>query len=369
MTEKDIVQIRSNVTNNIINIQSTLLQRNYNVPDYENDGEHLEDLDEIIFQLETLINHHPEIVKRVLGGEIKSESFQARVGKGVPLYLHLEVIMGIIEKGLESTTEYEPLKKELMMHLSTLREKAVELPFDQSFDPTKHISDLAIDAIVQSRGDFYYDEIIVNNKRYLSVETNHKQELYDISNVQNLVFEEDRKEVSEKEHQDKISIIMEAQRAVSKYYMNGRLPESMKEFRMSLISEDVNPSQLTYVFALTDELLKEQIDTKELEILLNYLKETEPELKRKHPIIRASIIEVDVEPKKKGMFERYRGIISKKPVQDTTEEDIKEFERARKEQIAEDDEVRDVIIFQRRIINEEEVLVPMSTDEYKVVKR
>lgn len=379
MTEKDMIQVRSNVTKNIINIQTDLLRRNPNFVDYVADRELLRNLDEIIFQLEDLFEKDPALVAKIVGGEIKSEDFQVRVGVGVPLYLHLEVITGIIEKALANNTKQDSTKQNLMGRLQALRNLAINLPRDLSFDPEKHISDFTMDAIVRSRGEFYYDHKVVNGKRYLVVETTHRHEtadvrygdVYDstltITHPEEYVFEEDRKEIHEAEHVAKMSVITEAKRTVAKYFINGKLPENIKDFKACLLDENMDPTLLPFVFGLTDELLKYQIDIKEVKTLLEYVKSSEKRLEVKP---QEEVIEIEVEPTpKKGMFERFKGKIGKKPAKETTPEDLDDFEKARRKQIEDDEEVRDVVIFQRKIIDGKEVLVPMDTEEYKVVRR
>ena len=48
MEEKDIKQVRSNLTKNLINIQKRLFKRDYLLPDYENDYQHLTELKEVL---------------------------------------------------------------------------------------------------------------------------------------------------------------------------------------------------------------------------------------------------------------------------------------------------------------------------------
>lgn len=73
--------------------------------------------------------------------------------------------------------------------------------------------------------------------------------------------------------------------------------------------------------------------------------------------------------KKKGFFTRFKGIFGMAEKAADQMDAINDFEDAREKQIKDDNEVRNVIMYERRIENGHEVLVPLSNDEYKVVKR
>ena len=388
MRPEDLEQLRFNVLTNVSRMPGLIMYRNYNFADYEADLNHLQDLEEVLNQLDTVFNMGPEVAAKALGGEFASQEISTDRILGIPLYLYLDVITACVTYSMASTTSLAERKNQLLGRVRVLRDKAANLPHNPHFHPKKHLSKSAIEGIVRSKGNFIFSTMKADGKNYVSVKSTVTFERYEVRNgdiynpqathytYEDFAFEEDYKRVKMRESERYINHIKEIQNAIKKYFKNGVIPDSTNSFHSTLLDHNMDSTVRSYLFAIVEKLSQESLSDEglTLEELFKELKEQEAIVLKKQAEEKAKAfaqqtISEDNGPKKRGVFERFRGVLRPQKQVPDTQEDIDRFEEERKKQIIADEEVRNVVMYQRQMVRGKEVLVPMSNDEYKVVKR
>ena len=388
MSEEDIKQLRSNVTDNVSRMPSRLMYRNYNFPDYESDERSLGQLSEVLDQLEQVFSLGPEMAEKVLGGEFKSNSAFDYGIKPIPLFLHLDTMVVAIDFNMRSTEKLNERKKELKARIAAIREKAAKLSHDPKFDPSKELSYTAQERIASSKGNFSFDTKEIEGRHYLSVSATSTYETYDYRhgdfyNLQSstsysneLAYKEDQEEVERMAREKKEAQLNEIRSHISKYFKDGMIPSSMAEYFQVMKDTELPKNITTWLFSIMEHLTHSaRRDSFSLEDAYKYLKENEAALQKQQEEERKKEEEARAKeqvaqpPRKKGFFERFRGRHEEKK-QETPEVEAEDrFEKERRRQIVQDEEIRDVVIYQRTVVNGKEVLVPLDNSEYKVVRR
>ena len=388
MSEEDIKQLRSNVTDNVSRMPSRLMYRNYNFPDYESDERSLGQLSEVLDQLEQVFSLGPEMAEKVLGGEFKSNSAYDYGVKPIPLFLHLDTMVVAIDFNMRSTERLNDRKKELKARIAAIREKAAKLSHNPIFDPSKELSYIAQERIASSKGNFSFDIKEIEGRRYLSVAATSTYETYDyrhgdIYNLQSstsysneLAYKEDQEEVERMAREKKEAQLNEIRSHISKYFKDGVIPSSMAEYFQVMKDTELPKNITTWLFTIMEYLTHSaRGDSFSLEDAYKYLKENEAALQKQQEEERKKEEEARAKeqaaqpPRKKGFFERFRGRHDSQKETISEEEAEDRFEKARRRQIVQDEEIRDVVIYQRTVVNGKEVLVPLDNSEYKVVRR
>ena len=179
------------------------------------------------------------------------------------------------------------------------------------------------------------------------------------------------------QRQRKLAKWNEIMDAVRPYFKDGALPDAGRDVRDSLLDPDLDSSVDAWLYSIVSHLNHEIVrDDISLDECYEYFKEAVQNASRQKEEARKKAEEdvrkqVDLEknvPKKKSIFERFRGMLGPKEEipKDTAEET---FETQRKKQMGQDEEIRNVVIYQRRVIDGKEVLVPLDNSEFKVVRR
>ena len=389
MDTTDIEQLRSNVMTNVANMPGLLMNRNYNFPDYESDERHLKNLEEVIGQLEQVFAMDKDVVQQVLGGEYKLDDFANQYNLEIPLFMYIDIMIVAIEKNMNTTERLNDRKKELIDKLYRLRELASMLEYDELFDASKHFSDDAKKNISDSHGNYAFKITKINDKRYLAFDSTTTQESFDqrhgdYYNIQTsthghdgLLYSEDKNELRDIEYNKRKKVVDEVVEHISKYFKNGELPaspdnlfkyiDSSYDFDFRYALKQIYIAVKSYDF--TDVEIKAAFD-RFLAVEKKYLEMEEA--KKDVPEqtdIQEDEISISEKPKKKGLFSRIRDYLSSDSSTQTPSNDIDNFEEERKKQISDDMEIRDAVVFQRKMVEGKEVLVPLDESEYRVVKR
>ena len=391
----------NNIRNEIANMTGLLMSRNYNFPDYESDKRNLKKLESLIVKLEDIFTKDSGTIQELLGGEITSDDPYRMNDMGVPLYLYIDVIITAIEKNMASTVDLKPMKTELVERLNNIRNKAAKLEFDSVFDPNKHLTEETKNKIASSKGSYKFVIENIDGERYIGVNATVTSESYDLRNgdvyniqssrygYSSLAFEEDVNSIEKKKSEEIDKKLEEIIPYIEHYFRGDKIPVSADNgFYASLKDPELSFDVKFRLHQLVEAVLRRssvKILDKYFVKLKNAEKANEARMQKAkeeqqkqetskqevsnqdEPVQK--IVEEKKTSRKKGLFSRFREKIGSRDSRQDESSSIDRFEQARREQIRDDEEVRNVVIYEKRIIDGEEVLVPLDNDEFKVVRR
>lgn len=393
--------MNDSIKNRISDMPAILMSRNYNFPDYEYDKRHLDMLEDLMNDIQEIFNRGGNEVHELLDGEFKSDN-DYRTNLELPLFFHIELMILAIENNMKDTVDLNDRKEDILRRLKVLKDYAINhLKYATMFSPAKHLSEMAKNAISLSKGNFSFGKKRVGNDIFLIYDTTEVYE--DIErkngeyyskgvtrhNYSNFLYQEDIDYLKEQD--------MELQRIskpiledVSECFVNGTVPKFISTMYLPAIvkEEYKDPDFLIVLHNLilkiqkpyTEELLEFSIEElyhmyklkkSNLKLNGNKVEEDISEDNKESEVkdVVDDFTKKDKKEKKKGFFSRFKGIFGIAEEAANQMDAINDFEDAREKQIKDDNEVRNVIMYERRIENGREVLVPLSNDEYKVVKR
>ena len=330
MEEKDIKQVRSNLTKNLINIQKRLFKRDYLLPDYENDYQHLTELKEVLAQIEQLTNLDINLQNELLGKEFHTTDAIGKVDSiKIPLYLYLDTVKTIVEEVLDSTANLSSEKQEVLTTIALLRIKLISLNYNSIFQPNKSLSQEAKDAIVNSKGNFYYRGKEEFNKKIVTIVSAEKKEVY--------AFKEDKEYVESKTRVIEEEYLTQLKNKVSNYFINNVIPQKSQNIEPYLKDKNLDKTLKKAIIQCVATISNKQFSYKSYEDLLNELSMYESYFRE----------EQSSNTNSNHLFVRYKGTtITEEEKEHNTKQDLDEFESAREEQLKQDEEVRNRLFIQ-----------------------
>ena len=359
-----------------------LTRRSYNFPDYESVTNNLRELSDLLERIDEVFSMNPEQIQDILGGELARPNDAMHTNElPLPLYLYLDIMAIEIEKSMLDIENLNEEKRNILQKLHELREKAAKLEYDSSFDPNKTISEDTKAKISRSRGRFRFIRKEIEDEQFLTIDASKyvgDEYYYNSSNDSRvhvdsgLVFEEDYNYIRQKRNEAKKEIIAH----ISKYFKDGTVPHNSNLVFDYLDDKYLDDSICFDLTRLIDSMGKDSISDMQEQFKVFLETEERKEKKRKEEEIEKVLVDEVKEdkvieeniPKKKGIFSRLWSTIPKQENEET-QAALDNFEKEREKQIEQDEEVRNVAIFEKKMIDGQEVLVPLDNNEYKVVKR
>lgn len=343
MDEKDIKQVRNNLTKNLINVQKRLFQRDYQVPDYEKDFQHIKELKEVLSQIEQLTRLDKNLQNELLGKEFHTTDAVGKVDAiKIPLYLYLDTLKIIVEDVLDSTADLSSEKQEISTTISLLRIKLASLKYSYVFSPKKNLSNEAKKSIVESKGNFYYKVKEAFNKKFVAIISMEGVEK--LSNLKGATskrevyaFKEDKDYIDDRVIIKEGECLIQLKKELAIYFVNGEIPQKNQNIESCLIDKKLNPSLKKSIFQCVTAITNRQFSYKSYEDLLNDLRICESYTKEEQP----------EEENNSHLFVRYKGTIkTEEEKKSITKQDLDEFESAREEQLLQDEQVRNGLFVQ-----------------------
>lgn len=359
MSPKDIEQLRYNILTNVAKMPALITFRNNNIPDYKSDIEHLKDLETVIEQIETIYKMDKRMILNVLGREFQANITPHTVPLAVPLYVYLDVIGETLIYAMNNTAKLDGRKQLLLARLKECRRKAAQLPHHPDFDPNKHISKIAIENMIASKGNYHFRRIVKNNNRYITIVSAIPRPSKDkrrnpYTYHEDMAFQEDYNQIKMQESEQYIKYIQGIQNHIKKYFVNDRIPDSTTSFHATLkdphLDETIRVNLLAIVEQIDHDYTSDAaipLDQAYAQLIVQEKAVQKQQVEQKASTFASQTLKEDNPSQRQGTFTRFLGEktdIVKKPC---TPEVIKSFEDERKKQILLDEEKRNIIICKR----------------------
>ena len=308
----------------------------------------------------------------------------------------MDLLSNFIDKTISngSGNVYQKRKASVLKRIKELRKRMLSLPYDKRFNPNYSLTRSCIEDITRSKGVFHFDfqsikEINMDEYEVLKDDSIEDfKVLYYFADIPTETFTVKKGKMQKVEtsklHVNSIAFEEEKLSLEEEYI------ESMQEYANDVIDEISSffDGTIPKDFEEAEYLLEERgypIEQyeelhKALEVRYNYLKSKTIKNRENIELYtkklstfkkRSKIKPTKKETKevKTGLFSRLRKDTKFEKSGRPREEKVKIFDSERERQMAEDNELIDVIIYQRRIINGKEERTELSNKEYKVVRR
>lgn len=217
--------------------------------------------------IEEAYSHSPNIVDRLLGGELNKDAIYMGSKpsySSFPLYFIIDLIIKTTSKfHMEKFSNKEEILTTLAK-FQLLRDKSTNLKFDSIFNPNEPINESTMENIIGSKGDFRrsiekeegieylgitidrnnQDVVYKNGDYYVEGETRYW------STKPTTLYKKDQKLIDEKVS-ERVKLIQENfKKVVCKYFKDGKIPTT-HEFHSSLIDRELDDRLVSILFSIS----------------------------------------------------------------------------------------------------------------------
>lgn len=261
-------------------------------------NEIMDRLNKTIEILEEAYSYNPNIVDKLLGGELNKDAIYMGSNpsySSFPLYFLIDLIIKTTSKfHIEKFSNKEEILTTLAK-LQLLRDKSTNLKFDSIFNPNEPINDETLENIINSKGDFRRTFETEEGVEYLGIIIDGHSENVVGKNGDNYVegetkywstkpttlYKKDQKLIDSKVLERVKSIQENFNRVVGKYFKDGKIPTS-HEFHSRLIDSNLDQRLVSILFSVS--LIKDKFPLYDSIVALN-TKEKTAELERVEKIV------------------------------------------------------------------------------------